>query len=152
VLSQNDKPTNIIDRFNDSNRFLSNFYPSTIFYEGLRYPSVEHAYQSLKSSIPEEREKIRNAISAGQAKKIGKTVTLREDWEQIKVPLMKDLLRLKFDNPFLRYKLLATGNSILIEGNTWNDVFWGVCRGNGLNMLGKLLMEVREELTQNSPP
>jgi predicted NAD-dependent protein-ADP-ribosyltransferase YbiA (DUF1768 family) len=82
---------------------------------------------------------------------------MRDDWEQTKIPLMKELLRLKFQNPFLRHRLIETGDAELIEGNTWGDNFWGVDVGRtwppegtkghyGMNMLGKLLMEVRGEI------
>jgi hypothetical protein len=61
---------------------------------------------------------------------------------------MTEIIRLKFQNPGLKAKLLATGNQELIEGNTWGDCYWGVCEGNGQNHLGKILMQVREELLQ----
>ncbi len=147
----------VIERFSGDYKFLSNFQASTFFYEGKKYASVEHAYQSLKSHDPDEQEAIRNAVSAGQAKKMGRAAMMRDDWEQTKVPLMKELLRLKFQNPFLRHKLVETGDAVLVEGNTWDDNFWGVAVGrkwpqegtkgrHGGNMLGKLLMEVRAEI------
>ena len=149
-MSSPEKP-NVIERFNGENKFLSNFQTSTFFHEGMKYPSVEHAYQAAKCANADEHEKVRNAISASQAKKFGKEAMLRDDWENVKVPLMKTFLDLKFQNPFLRHKLIATGNAILIEGNTWHDTFWGVCNcpkhnGEGQNMLGKLLMTVRDEV------
>jgi ribA/ribD-fused uncharacterized protein len=142
---------NVINRFNNENKFLSNFQASTFFYKGKKYASVEHAYQALKTLDPDEHEKVRNAVSPSQAKKFGKSLTLREDWDLVKSTIMLELLRLKFQNPFLRMKLIATGNAILIEGVTWHDTFWGVCNcpkhnGEGQNVLGKLLMQVREEV------
>lgn len=147
---QSHENPNVIARFNLDNKFLSNFQASTFFYDGNKYTSVEHAYQALKSNDLEQQRLIREAIAPSQAKKMGKSVTLREDWEEVKVPIMKTLLDLKFQNPFLRHRLLATGNAILIEGNTWHDTFWGVCNctkhnGEGQNFLGKLLMTVRDE-------
>lgn len=144
-----EKP-NVVARFNLDYKFLSNFQASTFFYEGNKYATVEHAYQALKSNVPEEQKLVREAIAPSQAKKLGKSVTLRPDWEEVKVPLMKKLLDLKFQNPFLRHLLLNTGNAILIEGNTWHDTVWGVCNcpkhnGEGQNFLGKLLMTVRDE-------
>ena len=144
---------NVIDRFNLEYKFLSNFQASTIIVEGKRYPSVEHAYQSLKSVDLVEQEEIRNAVSAGQAKKMGKRVKPVDGWDDIKPGVMLDLLRLKFQNPFLRHKLIATGQIPLIEGNTWHDTFWGKCNcpkhnGEGLNVLGKLLMQVRDEVRE----
>lgn len=73
-------------------------------------------------------------------------MSLRGDWEQVKVDLMRTFVRKKFENPFLRPMLLTTGDAELVEGNTWNDTFWGVCRGAGHNWLGKILMEVRDEI------
>ena len=71
---------------------------------------------------------------------------LRPDWETEKISIMRALLRLKFADPALRAQLVATGVRPLVEGNRWGDRFWGVCGGNGQNMLGKLLMEIRAEL------
>lgn len=151
-MSSQERP-NIINRFNNEWKFLSNFQASTFFYEGKKYASVEHCYQAMKTTDLVEQEKIRNAISPSQAKKFGKLAVLREDWEEVKIPLMKELLRLKFENAFLRFKLLATRNAILIEGNTWHDTVWGMCNchkhnGEGQNILGKLLMNLRDELLE----
>lgn len=137
-----------INRFVDDFAFLSNFHPSTIVYEGLFYPTVEHAYQAMKTLDPIARETIRLANGPGTAKRLGRSVSLRPDWEDVKVGIMRDLVREKFANPFLRPLLLATEDAYLIEGNHWNDRFWGVCRGQGRNMLGQILMEVREEIRQ----
>ena len=82
----------------------------------------------------------------GKAKRLGRKVTLRPDWEQIKTYTMLLLLRIKFSDENLATKLLETGEQKLIEGNSWGDCFWGVCDGVGENHLGKLLMQVREEL------
>ena len=72
---------------------------------------------------------------------------MRTDWEQIKVGVMKDLVLQKFTkHKELKEKLLATGDAYLEETNTWNDIFWGVCKGKGQNHLGKILMEVRKEI------
>lgn len=145
---------NVINRFNNENKFLSNFQASTFFYNGKKYATVEHAYQALKTLDETEHERVRNAIAPSQAKKLGKTLTLREDWEQVKTQTMLDLLRLKFQNPFLRNKLLATNNAIIIEGNSWHDNFWGICNcgkcstEGGQNLLGKLLMSLRDEIRQ----
>lgn len=135
-----------IDKFSGDFGFLSNFYPSVIYVDGLKYASVEHAYQAAKSSDPSTRELIRGAKTSAIAKKLGKSVQLRPDWESTKIELMRVLVRKKFDNPFLKPLLLATGDAELIEGNTWNDTTWGVCRGVGQNWLGKILMQVRDEL------
>lgn len=138
---------NIIDKFYGKYEFLSNFYYSPIIYKHIKYPTVEHAFQALKSQDISERHRIALAKTPGIAKRMGRKVQLRPDWEDVKVKIMKLLVKLKFTTyEDLKKKLLATSNVEIIEGNTWKDTFWGVCEGRGLNMLGKILMEVREEL------
>jgi ribA/ribD-fused uncharacterized protein len=107
------------------------------------YPTVEHAYQAAKTSSKAEREQIRLASTPGKAKRMGKTVALRPDWELVKVDTMKFLLDQKFSDPVLRMMLLDTWLDEIEETNTWGDVFWGVCNGKGENKLGKLLMDLR---------
>lgn len=137
----------VIDRFRGEYWFLSNFYPCEIFYEGDVYPSVEHAYQAAKTEDSEERSKIRNARTPGEAKRLGKSVTLREDWEERKLAVMSFLVWQKFvKNPYLCALLLDTGFTTLVEGNSWGDTFWGKCRGEGKNWLGVILMLVRSSL------
>jgi hypothetical protein len=136
----------IIDRFINEFYFLSNFYPSTIVINGKSYSSVEHAYQASKTLVASEQDVIRNAKSPGIAKKLGKSVQLRNDWNDVKLDLMREFIKKKFENPFLRPLLLATEDVELIEVNFWNDCFWGVCRGKGENWLGKILMEERDNI------
>jgi ribA/ribD-fused uncharacterized protein len=135
-----------IENFVGEYRFLSNFAPSLITVDGLDYPTVEHAFQALKTENPTEREIVRAARTPGQAKKLGRRVTLRADWNTSRVGVMKMLLEKKFSNKVLRAELLATEDAELVEGNYWNDTFWGVCRCRGENNLGKLLMEVRSSI------
>lgn len=141
-----------IDRFTKQTGydFLSNFYMSTVSFEGQLYPSVEHAYQASKSTDQSVREIIRKAKTADEAKKLGQGIKVREDWLDIRLNIMKSLIKEKFSNPFLTHRLLATGDSTLVLNNKWNDKFWGVCRGEGENWLGKILMATREELKQES--
>ena len=143
----------MINSFSGDYAFLSNFYPSPIpvlvdeteltFYNA---PTVEHYFQYMKTISDEEGHGILAATTPGEAKRLGRKSQLRPDWENVKVQVMRDALRLKFSNPQLKSKLLSTGNEFLVEGNHWNDTFWGVCEGKGRNMLGFLLMEIREEL------
>jgi ribA/ribD-fused uncharacterized protein len=132
--------------FKDS--FLSNFYPCRKFqYYGFVYTDVETAYQASKAVHESDREYIAASFTPGEAKRRGKQVEIRSDWEKVKVNIMTSLLQIKFSDPELRVLLDSTKGMILEEGNTWNDTFWGVCppgSGNGLNMLGKLLMEIRD--------
>jgi ribA/ribD-fused uncharacterized protein len=127
-------------------RFLSNFWPVIVTLDGRQYSTVEHAYQAAKTLNPLQREYIREAPTPGNAKRRGRSIDLRTDWEEIKLTVMLALLRQKFDRPDLREALLQTGDAELIEGNTWGDCFWGVCRGKGRNHLGRLLMQVRSEI------
>lgn len=127
-------------------RFLSNFWPATVVLDGETYPTVAHAYQAAKTLSAECRAQIRGAETAAQARRLGRVVPRRPDWPQVKLRMMEELLRQKFSAGPLRQQLAATGLALLVEGNTWGDVYWGVCRGRGENHLGRLLMQVREEL------
>jgi ribA/ribD-fused uncharacterized protein len=148
------KPTTVptkIDSFEGEYRFLSNFWPAKVVFEGLSYPSVEHAYQSAKTLDMDDRKHIAAIPDAADAKRLGRELKLRPDWEQVKLGVMETCVRYKFShNPEMRTKLLATGELYLEEGNTWNDRYWGVCEGQGENHLGKILMKVRAEL-RSSP-
>lgn len=140
----------IIKEFKDEYRWLSNFWPVLINVEGITYHHVEGAYMAMKTTNIEERRDIALMINPGMAKRAGKQVTLRPDWDKMKVRVMYNLLKLKFaPGSDLASKLLATENALLIEGNAWNDTFWGVCKGQGQNRLGLLLMRVRNELKEN---
>lgn len=139
----------MIDCFDGEYRFLSNFYPCEVVYEGTTYPTTEHAFQAAKTLDPEERKKMAAATTPGNAKRYGRRICLRKDWEEIKVSVMKEILIQKFSKPELRDMLLATGDEELVEGNTWNDTFWGVCKGYGGNHLGKILMEIRESIRKD---
>lgn len=126
---------------------MSNFWFCEVSYHGIRCRSVEHGYQLAKTLDPIDQKWIANQLTAADAKRAGKKVTLRYDWEQVKVEIMTDLVRQKFTNDDeLKFKLLLTGTRPLIEGNTWGDTYWGVCKGVGKNMLGKILELIREEL------
>lgn len=140
--------TDVIDSFTGENRILSNFYPCLIEYEGLVFPSTEHAFQAAKSLDKADRKRFTvggGCLSAGRAKRKGRMLDLRKDWESVKISVMREILRTKFRQPMLREYLLGTGEKKLVEGNHWGDTFWGVCRNKGQNWLGKLLMEVRKE-------
>lgn len=137
-----------IDRFDGTEyRWLSNFYPSPITLpNGLLYPTVEHAYQAGKAQLNEEHDAIRKAKNPALAKKLGRSCQYIDNWEQIKDHHMLICVRLKFQIPELKEKLIMTSNAWLIEGNTWGDTYWGKVNGKGLNKLGQILMKVREEM------
>ena len=139
----------MIESFTDEYSFLSNFHFSPIFINNNLYSTVEHYYQAMKTENFHEHEVIRNAPLAADAKKLGRAVKLRTDWESVKDSVMLDGLTAKFgQNEALAKQLLNTGDEELQEGNFWNDTYWGVSlkTGKGENMLGKLLMQIREEL------
>lgn len=137
---------NTINRFREKYFFLSNFAPCDVYYNGKKFRTVEHAFQAAKCLDEEEQDIFRFAETPAEAKKWGRRVKLRPDWENVKIDIMKELLRQKFNNTVYKEKLLATGDCILVEGNNHRDTFWGVCNGVGKNTLGKLLMEIRDEL------
>ena len=142
----------MIIEFDGQYDFLSNFYPSSILYEGIVYPTNEHFFQAMKTLDHAERQKIAKADTPGKAKRLGRAVTLRPDWELIKIDIMQLGLEEKFKDPILRAKLLATGNTPLVEGNWWHDNFYGDCQCPkcqtilGHNVLGKMLMDLREKI------
>lgn len=164
----------ILGFFNEY-RFLSNFHPSEIFIEGIKYPSVEHAYMAYKTDDIAIKRKIAKLEKPSYAKKMGREIVLRSDWEYYRVAAMLNCLHLKFNTGTeLAERLLATGNKYLEETNWWRDTFWGVHKSTatkaqielgqlasdfasnlekeiedmpgGLNMLGKCLMMVRDNL------
>jgi hypothetical protein len=135
--------------FRGQYRFLSNFYPCTIKYENMFYPSVEHAYQAAKTLDLEVRERLRNIVKPGDVKRAGRLVKLREDWDNVKLEIMKQLVLYKFsNNESLKQSLLETKDRFLEETNNWRDKYWGRCNGDGENHLGEILMQVRDELNK----
>ncbi|HDZ27840.1 MAG TPA: NADAR family protein [Candidatus Aminicenantes bacterium] len=140
-----------ITSFQGEYRWLSNFWPVKVELEGIIYPTVEHAYQASKTWDALEREGIRRCSTPGKAKRLGRSVSLSPDWMEVKLVVMKALVLYKFGNDrSLKAKLLATGETDLIEGNPWGDTFWGVCDGVGENHLGRILMEVRNLLRRTN--
>jgi ribA/ribD-fused uncharacterized protein len=132
----------LIDSFRGKHAFLSNFHMCWVTYDGVRYPSVEHAYQAQKA--PEADRGAFTTGTPGQAKRLGRKYKV-EGWHSRSLGLMEELLRIKFTGE-LAGMLKATGDEELVEGNTWNDRFWGKCRGVGENHLGRLLMKIRDEV------
>jgi len=135
-----------IKEFQHEYRFLSNFWPASVQLQGLWFPTVEHAYQAAKTFDLKEREAISYLSTPGEAKRAGRRLLVRPDWEEEKLLIMEDLVKQKFQSPSLRAKLLETGDAKLEEGNYWRDRFWGVYNGQGANHLGKILMKIRDEI------
>lgn len=136
-----------ITSFSGKYRFLSNFWPCLVTLDGVTYHSVEHAYQAAKTLDSSERETIACLLTAGEAKRYARNISLRSDWNDVRVDVMTSLCTQKFAVDPLRQQLLDTGTRRLIEGNTWGDRFWGVHNGTGTNQLGLILMKIRSELT-----
>lgn len=137
---------NAIRGFKNEYRWLSNFYPVRIEFGGIKYPSVEHAYVAAKIEDKKKRPLIAMAASAAEAKRLGKVMKSRDDWEEVKDEIMFEFLTQKFTTPKLMKLLLETGNSYLEETNWWNDTYWGVCNSIGQNRLGKMIMTIRGDL------
>ena len=135
----------MIKEFRGEFRWLSNFTQCVVKLDGISYPSTENAYQAAKTVLIEERIQF-ETITAGQAKRAGRKVTMRDGWDLVKVPIMRDLTLQKYSREPFKSKLLATGTQEIQEGNSWGDTFWGICKGKGENHLGMIIMYVREEL------
>jgi ribA/ribD-fused uncharacterized protein len=129
--------------FDDAHEYLSNFYPCRIVLDKKVYRTVEHAYQAAKTTDPDERRWVRVQSTPGKAKRAGKRITLRKDWDKVKIKVMTELVRQKFEDPKLLRKLVNTRNAYLAEGNNWGDMFWGTVNGTGQNHLGRILMSIR---------
>lgn len=126
-------------------RFLSNFYESPLTVDGIRYETLEHYYQAMKAFDLDDHNWVKTAPTPGLAKHRGRRINVREDWDSVRVVKMRLGLRAKFEqNPELKQKLLDTGSDHLEETNQWGDAYWGVSSGKGKNVLGELLMELRD--------
>ena len=152
----------MITKFEGRWNFLSNFYKCDIEHQGIKYTSVEAFYVAMKVNdqqlingvyyTPGDfREMISKISIPGVVKKIGQKVKLRSDWREKKLEYMNWAIREKFKNENLADLLKSTADLELVEQNSWHDNFWGKCvcnrcKGNGKNHLGKILMDVRDEL------
>lgn len=136
----------MILKFRGKYGFLSNFHDAPVTYYGLTYRSSEAAFQAAKSLDPEVRKRF-TTMDPTEAKRAGRRVDLRSDWNIVKYRVMYDVCLAKFtQNDDLRVKLLSTGDEYLEEGNTWGDREWGTVDGIGENNLGITLMVVRDKL------
>lgn len=137
--------------FFDAYRFLSNFHLSPIVYEGILYPTSEHAYMACKVKDVSEKIRLSEITKPSEVRKEGRKVKLIPDWDNKRNQYMYEVLVCKFgQNPELLKRLLATGDKYLEETNDWGDEYWGVTlsrRGErtGQNNLGQILMTIREE-------
>jgi hypothetical protein len=139
-----------IKQFSEEYYFLSNFYECPVTYKEITYQNNEAAFQAQKCINEKDRTLFAN-LNASQAKKLGREIPLRKDWESIKVKEMAAIVYAKFtQNENLQEKLLSTGDAYLEEGNTWGDRIWGVCNGSGQNLLGQILMSTREKIREQN--
>lgn len=146
AFSAEDFP-DIIDRFNGAFEYLSNRYTCKFNWEGLSYSNAEAAFQSSKCRDTHTR-RFFSTVSANKAAKRGKELVPPEGWEEKQTEIMTSILIAKFSqNPELYNRLVATGNSLLINGNQNRETFWGVdlYSWTGENNLGKILMKIRNQ-------
>lgn len=142
----------VINDFSGANYFLSNFYPAPAVLGEWSYPTAEHAFAAAKTLDLTQRHEIRFLPSPALAKKYGRRVALREDWDLLRDVFMAKILASKFSYKPLAEKLLATGDAVLIEGNSWHDNYWGDCHCKkckhtpGQNHLGVQLMMLRAQI------
>jgi ribA/ribD-fused uncharacterized protein len=136
--------------FSGDLHFLSNFSPFQASFDGYTYATAEHAYQAAKSLDPMVRDAVATARTPGAAKRLGRTLELRPDWEQHKFSIMRLLLASKFTSTTgLAWRLVQTGDLRLVETNYWHDQIWGDCYCDrhagtpGRNELGLALMDLR---------
>lgn len=140
----------MICQFKDDYYFMSNFYPFKLIYNGIEYQNTEAAFQAQKCKYLPERNQF-SKLNPSEAKRLGRRVELRPDWEQVKDNIMYNIVLTKFSSDeYLAYKLLKTGEEVLMEGNTWKDTYWGVDLDTmqGKNKLGLILMKVRDVLSR----
>ena len=139
---------NTINEFKGKYFFLSNFYNREVTYNGFTFKNNEAAFQSMK--CPERIAEFIN-LNPSEAKRLGRRVKLRTDWEDIKDNIMYEICMAKFtQNQDLQKRLLETGNAYLIEGNTWGDIYWGMSNNFGENKLGIILMKIRTYFQRNN--
>ena len=136
-------------KFRGKYEFLSNMFNCGVEWKGEVYRCSETVFQMEKCEREEDKKRFKG-LMPGQAKKLGRRIKMRSDWNDIKLQIMKELLRKKFNREPFKQQLIDTGDEELVEGNRWGDTYWGVCRGRGQNKLGKLLMQVRKEINDDS--
>ena len=138
----------MINSFRGEYYFLSNFYNAPIIYKGISYQNSEAAFQAQKC-LNDNEKLMFSTLSPYDAKRLGRKVALRSDWESIKFSVMQKIVDAKFDqNPDIANKLIMTNDEYLEEGNNWGDKIWGTVNGVGANNLGKILMQTRERLKE----
>lgn len=138
----------MIQEFQGDYRWLSNFAPVKIWFEGRTFSTVEHAYMSAKSDKAVWKDKCAASYKPSEIKRLSKTLILVDNWNDIKLDVMFQCLVQKFKQEPYKSKLIATGTAHIQEGNRWGDTFWGIDlrTGKGENNLGHFIMRIREDL------
>ena len=141
-----------VSAFTGKYAFLSNFYYAPITYLQHQYANNEAAFQAQKTVFSKEQQRfyMKHLTNPVDARKLGRRVTLRPDWNQLRIRYMYEICLAKFiQHPELKQALLATGDAVLVEGNSWGDRFWGRADGFGENHLGYILMDIREKFNMD---
>ena len=136
----------MVKGFFNEYRWLSNYHICDIEYKGKMFTSTEAAYQSAKTDDDYLKSQFQ-LMTPTESKSFANKIKVRRDWDSIKKDAMYEILQYKFTkHADLKQKLILTGEKHLEETNYWGDTYYGVCNGKGKNVLGKLLMQIREEL------
>jgi len=140
----------MIKEFKGEFRWLSNFSEVHVILGGVKYPSVEHAYQSAKSEVESWKKFCAETPEAGKVKNASKGIIVISTWKRMNLGIMKELLIQKYNQEPYKSKLIDTGEEKIQEGNLWGDDFWGIDlkTGTGKNILGQMIMEIRDELKE----
>lgn len=131
-----------IEDFRGEYAFLSNFHPTKVTIDKLTYDNAEAALQAQRAGSDDQR-KLFTHVLPSEAQRLGRRLTPRADWDQVKDEIMRKVLQAKFADSDLKTKLLATGDAKLI---CHDDEYWGVRNGKGENKLGRMLEDIRTEL------
>lgn len=147
-----------VGSFSGDLEFLSNMYKIPIYFNESKYdnfqpdfkvyPSSENLYQALKCKYIKDRELFQN-VDPHKSKRIGKTIEIRSDWDNVRLEAMKLAIDLKFKNIELGEKLIDLPDGKIIEFNNWGDRFFGICNGEGLDHLGKILRAKKQQIIKD---
>ncbi|MBE1489504.1 NADAR family protein [Plantactinospora soyae] len=140
----------VMDSGEDEGNFLDIFHPAPVVFEGEVYPSVGHAYYAARIIEQALRVRIRAAPTAFHVRSLSGIGSHRENWADVKLPLMRRLHREKFRDPQLRAELIDTGDRVIVNGSPGGGGFWGASEGDGENQVGRLLMALRRTLRTRS--
>jgi ribA/ribD-fused uncharacterized protein len=147
----------MISDFGGDWAFLSNFYRAPFYFRGVQFPTAEHAFQAAKMLRDEDRRRVTTAATPREAKRLGRMLTRRPAWDRDRKLVMLEVCLAKFtQHADLAARLLATGDALLVEGNSWHDQDWGACYCGeprcaepGKNYLGQILMSIRFVLRED---